>query len=82
LSKIHSQKDLENALRMSSDPNAYNLIPYAKYDDKSTFNLVINNTELSAQDIADISMNKYNQENDKKRSWFDRFSKPTIPFGS
>lgn len=82
LSKIHSQKDLENALRMSSDPNAYNLIPYAKYDDKSTFNLVINNTELSAQDIADISMNKYNQENDKKRSWFDRFSKPTIPFGN
>lgn len=66
LSKIHSQRDLENALRMSSDPNAYNLIPYAKYDDKSTFNLVINNTELSAKDIADISMARYGQESEKK----------------
>lgn len=80
LSKIHSQKDLENALRMSSDPNAYNLIPYAKYDDKSTFNLVINNTELSAKDIADISMNRYNQENEKKKSRFDQYANPKITF--
>ena len=82
LNNIHSQRDLENALRMSSDPNAYNLIPYAKYDDKSVFNLVINNTELSAEDIANVSMGKYGQENEKKKNWFDRFSKPNIPFGN
>ena len=81
LSKIHSQKDLENALRLSSDPNAYNLIPYAKYDDKSVFNLVINNTELSAEDIAKVMSNKYSQENDKKKSRFDQYSNPKITLG-
>lgn len=81
LSKIHNQRDLENALRLSSDPDAYNLIPYAKYDDKSVFNLTINNTELSAQDIANLVSGKYGQENKKKKEMFDRYSNPKAVLG-
>ena len=33
-----------------------------------------------AKDIADISMNKYNQENEKKKSRFDQYANPKITF--